>query len=131
MIAVNIMRIDLKVIPGEYSAQSALEVFRQCRVDVLPVVDSNAMMLGVLRRERFLKAMCGESGRRQSKTLRAADICETDFVSIGPEAAISELRGLLSGGAVCLFVVDKGARLLGSISEAELTSRLKEYEKIL
>jgi len=125
VIAVNIMKIELMRLSAGESTRSALEAFSKCRAELLPVLDCDGIMLGLLCKESLLRAVEKESVLGEGLTV--ADIYETDFECVEPEASFDELRDKFAKGALLLFVVDKGGRLLGSISEAELTSRLQEY----
>jgi len=122
MIAVNIMNIKVTSLSADDSLARANEVFSSVEVDELPVLDGSAVIIGVLSRERLLRAGGGKSA------LNVGALSEKTFKSAGPEARLVELRNQLKGaehGPV--FIVDNGGRLLGRVGEAELARRAAEY----
>jgi len=122
MIAVNIMNIEVTALLAEDSPARANEVFSAVDVDELPVLNGQAVIIGVLSRQRLLRAGGGKSD------LNAGGLSERGFKSAGPEAKLVELRNQLKGvehGSV--FIVDNGGRLLGRVGEAELARRAAEY----
>lgn len=122
MIAVNIMNIEVTALSAEDSPARANEVFSVVDVDELPVLNGSAVIIGVLSRERLLRAGDGKSA------LNVGALSERAFKSAGPEARLVELRNLLKGaGHGSVFIVDNSGRLLGRVGEAELARRVVEY----
>ena len=59
----NIMSIELKTVPEDYSLSETLDIMQQHGVRRLPVVDSGGVLKGLIDMETILKVLCQDLGK--------------------------------------------------------------------
>ncbi len=133
MIAVNIMDINIRVLGSGDSLERASEVFSGSGEVVLPVLNGEGVLMGVLSKKTLPPALDGEAGKgaeaagAKRAPLSAGGVCGKAFISAGPGATFSELKDKLPRARGVIYIVDNSGRLLGRVGEAELAARAAEY----
>lgn len=140
MLAANMMNVEFNKLSLSQTALDALKLCSADRVRLLPVVDEQGRMVGVVSTGALVKAAFSRATAADALELmrnidglagkKAGDIMDMEFLSLLPDAPASQVAVFFSGtpnAAETVFVLDSGARLLGVITIWDFLKRISAY----
>lgn len=146
MLAANMMNVEFNKLSLSQTALDALKLCCADRVRLLPVVDEQGRMVGVVSTGALVKAAFSRATAADALELmrnidglavkKAGDIMDRGsspfkgFLSLLPDAPASQVASLFSGaapGVETVFVLDSDARLLGVITIWDFLKRISAY----
>jgi CBS domain-containing protein len=127
--AMEIMTTDPKAVPREASLVEAAASMRTANVGVLPVVDRDHRLVGLVTDRDIVVRGCA-SGRPVAD-LRVSDVMSQEVAAVRPHDPVRRVLEVMGDERVRRVpVVDEEGRLLGLVSIADIASRA-DYDREL
>jgi CBS domain-containing protein len=115
---------DPRVLAGSATLREAADLLTHPHVESVLVTD-DGRLLGCITTETVVRAVAAGADPRKA---RAADVCDTDVATVGPDVPLDEALHLMAERGVERLPVTEDGRLLGVLPREPLVRRLAEDE---
>ena len=124
MIVREALVADPRVLAGSATLQEAADLLTHPHVESVLVAD-DGQLLGCITTGTVVRAVAAGADPR---TTRAADVCDRDLVTVGPDVPLDEALHLMVERDIERLPVTEDGRLLGILPREPLVRRLAEEE---
>lgn len=124
----EVMTSDVRTVTAEASVEEIAKLMRELDVGIVPVVDLDRRLLGVVTdRDLVVRALAEPDGARK----KAGDLASKDLETIASDASISQILEIMGKRQVRrLPVVDVRGVLLGMVSVGDIAHRADQDEEL-